>query len=544
MKYYSKLMLCIFCAAICHLCSCGIIHAQTRHVSRISMDSLKRHTSVLGSDNFLGRAPGQSGSELAARYIKSVLTSYGLTPVIQQVPMHSSRVSGSSRLTINSGNSAYELRAGIDYLLNKYGAQTFIPVPAPLVFAGYGIIAPEFDYNSYQNIDVRGKIVVILSGEPSSFDNSYFAGKYSTVHASNETKQRVAFSRGALGSIIIDTELILHNAVERNRKWSKMMREYSFPNISLAYSVTTSFSIVIKPALLPLLFNGSNQTFDEVLKSVHKNTLCSFPLNSSLSFNGVFSEKDFISENIFIQIKGTDEKLRNSYLTVTAHYDHLGIGIPVEDDSVYNGVCDNALGVSVLLELARIFSKDPAGRSMLFIFFTGEESGLAGSSYYTSHPAVPLGKTAANINIDGICFLDKMKSIRGVGCEYSTLEDVLAKTAGAFGLAADDSKSGYYEPFFASDHFSFAKAGIPSILISEGGLYENYTEQEAFDYLKHWMDNVYHSPFDDLSQNISFDAVLMHAEIIEYFCRLTADTPAAPEWNENSPFYKISSERQ
>jgi Zn-dependent M28 family amino/carboxypeptidase len=277
------------------------------------------------------------------------------------------------------------------------------------------------------------------------------------------------------------------------------------------------------------------------MKTEHK--LKSFQLNIELSFRGEYIQRDFLSQNIAGFIEGNDPELKNSFLIISAHYDHLGIGPAISGDSIYNGALDNAIGVSVLLELAKQFSQQEKllKRSILFLALTGEEKGLLGSSYYTNNPIVPLYKTIADLNIDGIAMFRDFKSVVGVGAEFSTLENYLLQTAVKLNLEVDKIPPQFevFEAFNQSDQISFAMAGIPSILVLEGIKNEYKNEDEVLLAFIDYMINRYHSPFDDLNQEIDYVAAAQHTALLYKLAYLLLNSEHTPEWNQTSPFINV-----
>ncbi len=497
--------------------------------------NVQKHIEFLGNDSLEGRGTGTYGEYLASEYIAEILVQYNLKPAgsdgafFQRIPMHGSRPLADSELRLHKARGIIDFELGRDYLLYKYGEQTFIGTPAPLVFAGYGILAPEFDYNDYQNLDVAGKIVVMLSGEPASDDDAYFAGAEPSIYAYPESKQRLAISRGAIGSIII-----ADNSVD----WQQFRREFSVEDVTLLSAVSSHLSLMITSTAAAELFVGSDYGLNEVQQMARENNLRSFQLNSTLSFKGEFIQRDFIAHNIIAEIPGRDKKLQDEYLLITAHYDHLGIGEAIAGDSIYNGVFDNALGVAAALELAGIFADNPAARSMLFLFLTGEEKGLLGAHYYLDNPAVPLYRTVASINIDGMAIYDTFNDVVGIGAELSTLAKFLERAAIKNGLSVSPIPKGFLqaETFARSDQIAFAQAGIPAMLITEGLNWDHFTRAEAIDKRIAWQKERYHTPFDDLSQPINFQAVWQHARLLETFCREIANDPDTPEWYKGVPY--------
>lgn len=504
----------------------------------IASESIKENTQVLANDIFDGRGTGTIGGNLAAKYIASEFAKYRLKPVgqensfYQNIPMHGSYPLKSSVLKIYYDDNEIFLELNKDYLLYKSGQQTFTPVPLPLVFVGFGIVAPEYDYNDYQEIDVEGKIVVFLDGEPESDDPEFFNGEAPTVYNYPISKQRIALSRGAAGTILIPDIL--------NSSWEKIVDEFAFENINLAYSASNNLSLIINPDEVDHIFKNSEFDYAWILAMKYEHTLKSFPLNVRLTFKGEYLQRDFLAQNVVGLLEGSVLDLKDSYLIISAHYDHLGIGPVVNGDSIYNGALDNAIGVSVLLELARQFSEVHVSikRSIIFLATTGEEKGLLGSQYYTDNPLVPLYKTIANVNIDGIAMFRDFQSIVGVGSEYSTLDGFLLNTATSMNLQLVEIPPQFkvFEAFNQSDQISFARAGVPSILVLEGLNNQHKTEEDVLYAFIDYMLNRYHSPFDDLSQDIDYIAAAQHTEILYNMILLLANSETVPEWKKSVPF--------
>jgi len=535
-------MIAVYSTVLATIQGIGLHAADVKALQEtISADSLKKHVNVLGSDSLQGRGAGTPGGRLAAEYIAHQLASYGLIPMgdnrsyFQSIPMHGSYPLPTSQLKIHSNDGDIDLRLKDDYLLYKSGAQTYIPRPQQLVFVGYGIIAPEYDYNDYQSLDVDGKIVVFLSGEPPSEDSTYFDGPYPTIYSYPESKQRIAISRGASGSILIPrlTDLV-------HEPWPQWIQTFSFEDVTLAYAVTANLSIALNPSAAEILFQNAPFTWRQVCQLEKSNAMLSFPLAVSLSFKGEFVEREFLDRNIVGFLEGRTKRPNDSYLLLSAHYDHLGIGEPAHGDSIYNGVGDNALGVSALLELGRAFSLLPEKplHTIIFLFTAGEEKGLLGSNYYIDHPIAPLYKTIADVNIDGLSMFEKFLDVVGVGQEFSTLSDLLHRVAASQGLKVSPLPSQFLamESFARSDQIAFAQAGIPSILIAEGLLYENATPQQALDRMVHWTETYYHTPGDDLNQDINYEAAQQHCRFLFSFCHTLAHETNQPQWNSGTPY--------
>ncbi|MGE5810131.1 MAG: M28 family peptidase [Ignavibacteria bacterium] len=505
-----------------------------------SKTELEKHLSFLGSDSLKGRGTGTEGEMQAALYIKDELEKTGLKPpaknsFYQEIPLLGSTPLENSRLTFYKNEKSHEYKLNEDYLMYYTGEQTFIPNPIPLVFAGYGIIAPEFDYNDYQSVDVEGKIAVMISGEPVSNDPDYFNGERETIYSLTEAKQRLAISRGASGCIIIP-----YRDGWTDSDWEFFKKQFAFENVMLPYNVTNNLSLLFNPAKAGELFSGTGITLEEIYMMHNQNNIKSFPLDAELSFSGSFREREFISRNVIGIIEGNDPELKDSYLIISSHFDHLGVGPAVSGDSIYNGVFDNAIGAAAVLELAKAFkaAENKLKRSVIFLFLTGEEKGLIGSTFYVDHPAVPLYKTIADINVDGIAVFDEFKSIVGVGADYSELGNLLKETAEDLNLTISSIPQQFQqsESFYRSDQIIFAMAGIPSILTMDGIDYKHLSEEEGLKKFLNYSRNIYHTPFDDLNQEINLDASIQHIEFLYLMSYKLLTGYEIPEWKEDSPF--------
>lgn len=504
-------------------------------IARISVENIKTHLQVLAHDSLEGRSTGSQGAAKAARYIVNQLKSSGIQPFgdagsfFQNVPLHGSLPLAESQLNLFQQDSTFTLRLWDDYILYNSGSQTFIPTALPLVFVGYGIVALEYDYNDYRNLNVENKIVVFLSGEPVSTDSEYFDGENPTVYSDPEMKFRIALSRGARGCIMIP--------LPREKKfldWNYWVSQFAFEDVKLPYGISDNLNILLNFNKAELLFKGAAFQVRDVLAFASTGAMRSFPLRVSASFIGKFRERDFVASNVVGLLEGSDALLKNSYLIISAHYDHLGIGVPVKGDSIYNGAVDNAIGVAGVLELARAFTslETAPNRSIIFLFLTGEEKGLLGTKYYCDHPLVPLHQTIADLNVDGLAIFDRFNSVSGVGADLSTLGEKLKSAAEKMGLTLSPIPPVFLEkePFYNSDQFSFAQAGIPAILVMEGIDYQNTSPDEGLRRFVDWGRNVYHTPFDEPEQDINFGAVKQHVQILFVFSDMLASTFVLPQW--------------
>jgi hypothetical protein len=510
-------------------------------IAEINKSQIISHVNFLASDFLAGRLTGSFGSEIAAKYLASELHKYGVKPLgkdgtfYQYIPMHSTKLLPETKLTIYSENNFREYILNQDYLVYKISHQIFLARRTEMVFAGFGIVAPEFDYNDYLNIDVRGKVVVVLDGEPLSSSPDFFAGERPTTYSSFETKQIIALSRGAAALIIISSKSLSNPDDWENKKFN-----YQFDDFSLAYNLNNNLCIILNPNDSDFIFAQSGYSLNQIMELAKNNKLSSFPLNTFFEFKPQIERHDFLAVNVIGIIQGSDEKLRDSYILVSAHYDHLGIGIPFGSDSIYNGLTDNALGCAVTLEIARriMETKSKPKRSIIFLFTTAEEQGLLGSTYYCDYPARPLHKTVLNINIDGIAFLDRFKSVVAIGAEFLDNIDVLDKVLEQNNLYLSELPAFALDNSFVySDNYSFARNGVPALLIMDGLDLENLSQEEALEKFYYYANNIYHTPNDDFKFQVNYEAVLQHANLLFDIVTALANSPLQPIWKQTSPFY-------
>lgn len=504
--------------------------------NEINIERFKDHLEILASDLFEGRGTGTKGGELAANYIAKQFQKIGLTPIgenntfFQQVPLHGSSIMNNPNLKLYVNNDTISLNFKEDYLLENTGEQTIIPYPVDVTFAGYGIIAPEFDYNDYLERDVSGKIVVIIDGEPYSDDPEYFSGFEPTMYSNINLKNKFAISRGAAGTIII-------SAFDGGTKsWLKTVSNYSFENINLLYSPSINFSTILNKTAFKNSFNLKPNFSVKNLEQYFSNN------EIKLKFEGDFYDREFKSPNV-IGMLNSDKNNSDEYIIVSAHYDHLGIGPEIQNDKIYNGLLDNAMGVSALIEIARTLKKYESilNKSIIFLAVTAEEHGLMGSIYYTDNPIVPLYKTIANINIDGVAYIDDFNSIIGVGAELSDLGEILKDTSKKLNLNVTKIPEEFYshESFNRSDQIAFAKVGIPSILTLDGIDYKSISRKDALEKIFDYNTNIYHTPFDDLSIEINYNAVKKHTEFLADFIYEISNFSNEIKWKRYTPYNSI-----
>ncbi len=473
--------------------------------TRVSADSLKKHIAILASDSFLGRKPFTAGETKTVAYLQQQYAAIGLEPgngtsYLQEVPMVNLEATAALSMSVKTPKSSFILKAPEDYIIwtDKPDSNVVLD-QSELIFAGYGVVAPEYNWNDYAGLDVKGKVVMVMVNDPGfwSHDTTLFKGNTMTYYGRWTYKFEEAARQGAKGCLII------HNTVAASYPFS--VQQNSFNNARLLLD-TRGESVKNCDVIGWLPEKVANRIFtaagfdSTLLAKADKPGFKAVPLNTKLSTTMKVRATYNKSYNVIGKITGT--KHPDEVIIYTAHWDHLGVGTPDESgDSIYNGALDNASGTAGLLELARAFKNMPVKpeRTIVFLAVTAEEQGLLGSAYYSLNPIYPVSKTLADINMDGLNPFEVTNDIVVVGQGQSDLEDILAeeikKDSGYISFETHP-EAGYY---YRSDHFNFAKIGIPSLYIETGvdvkgkgpaygkKLQDEYTE-------KH-----YHQPSDELN---------------------------------------------
>ncbi|GAB3690204.1 M20/M25/M40 family metallo-hydrolase [Spirosoma flavus] len=509
-------------------------------VKTVRPEAIKNHMRILASDSLKGRKPGSRGFDMAAEYVVSQFKALGLQPAgenktyRQNVPLGRWQVQeGNSSVALITKGEERPLIIGRQCILSPNPDLPTSEVNAPVVFVGYGVTAPELDYDDYKGIDVKGKIVAYFNGAPATFPSNQRA-YYSSSKAEN------AVAHGAVGTVAFSMPTDLRNRVEtaapRARlgvyKWrdkqGKPQRTY--PAIKGAASLSDSTA--------RLLFAQAGTSFRDALEAAQKNRPQAFPLNVSIRMK---TQTDAVEEvagyNLVSLLPGTDPVLKNEYVVIVAHLDHLGITRPVKGDSINNGAHDNASGVAINLETARLFSSLPKAprRSILFVCVTGEELGLLGSDYFASNPTVPKEKIVSNQTLDMPFFFHPLLDIVPYGAQHSSLDKEVSQAASFLGVQISPDPIPEQTVFMRSDHFSFVRQGIPALFIKSG----SQTGNPNLDGTKlnlSWRATIYHSPQDDMNQPFDFNAAAKHAQLQFLVGYLTAQADGRPTWNKGDFF--------
>src|SRR5437667_4664687 len=522
--------------------------------SPISENALRAHIKFLSDDRLEGRGTGARGGETAALYIAEQFEALGLKGAgphgsfWQPVSLVGVKADPKTELRINGPEKAEAFKFADDFVAFT-GAQTeHVSIKADLVFVGYGIEAPEQKWNDYKGPaeDYRGKILVMLVNDPPATkeEPNLFGGRTLTYYGRWTYKYEEAARRGAAGA------LLLHTNESAGYPWSVVRTSNGSWRFDIARSPND------KTPFLPIrswmtddaahrMMQLAGLNLDELRKQAASRDFKPVKLNLTASIDLNSEVKRVEAPNVAAILPGQDPKLRDEYVVFSAHWDHLGIGAPDKNgDTIYNGAVDNASGVAALLEMARVFSALPVGqrpkRSILFLIPTAEEQGLLGSEWYSQHPVVPLTKTAADINLDSMNVLGPTNDFVALGAERSSLQAVVEAIARGRGLRITADPRPEQGSFYRSDHFPFAKVGVPSINLREGSDYVGHTKEWGEKKFKEYNEAHYHQPSDEFHDDWDFRGMIQEADFAMAIGRRVADAPAMPKFNPNDEFSKNS----
>ncbi|HZI58746.1 MAG TPA: M28 family metallopeptidase, partial [Verrucomicrobiae bacterium] len=405
-------------------------------------------------------------------------------------------------------------------------------VEAPLIFVGYGLTVPEMSYNDFADLDLRDKVVVILSGAPAEIP-----GALASHYQSAGERWKALRKAGAIGVITI------MNPTAMDIPWSRISANRAHPSMALKgefdETAGQQLAVTFNPEKAEKLFAGSGHTLQELLALLKdRKPLPRFPLPLSIRAKASVNKKTLESSNLVAQLPGSDPKLKNEYVVLSAHLDHLGTGEPINGKRIYNGAMDNASGSAVLLDLIGSLKKSPRNlkRSLLFVFVTGEEKGLLGSRYFTTHPTVKPGSMIANINIDMFLPIVPLKVLTVYGLAESDLGDLAREVAQSLGVQVQADPEPQRNAFIRSDQYNFIRHGVPALAMGVG-FEKGSPEQEIF---KNWRTQRYHAPSDDLDQPVDLASAGKYEEIIRGMMVRAADDPGRPQWKANSFFRRYA----
>ncbi|PYJ95096.1 MAG: peptidase M28 [Verrucomicrobia bacterium] len=515
----------------------------------ITPDGLLAHIKVLASDEFEGRAPGTKGEELSVKYITDQFNRIGLKPgnpdgtYTQEVPL--AGIKSEPRMSFSIGDKTINLKYPDDFVASSAHLQPDIKIDkSDVIFVGYGVVAPEYGWDDYKDVDVRGKTLLMLIGDPpvpdpkdpSKLDEKMFKGKAMTYYGRWTYKYEIAAQKGAAAAIIIhETEPAAYPWQVVRSSWGKENFELDNPNKNMdAVSARSwiTFDVAKK------LFADCGQDFDALKKSAITKGFRPVALNAKARIDIKQQIRSFKSHNVIGKLEGNDPKLHDEYVIYTAHWDHLGRHPELQGDQIFNGAIDNASGVASLMQLAVAFTKlnPPPKRSVLFIATTAEEAGLLGAKFYAEHSLYPLEKTLADINIDGVNPWGKSHDLEDLTNGNSTLDDLLGQAAARQGRVMKANSEPEKGGFYRVDSFEFAKAGVPVLHLARGieiiGKPPEYGKQKRDEFVaKH-----YHQVSDELDPKWDLSGAVQDVQLLFEVGYQVANGDKFPEWKAKSEF--------
>ena len=450
-----------------------VIAASCLTAQDIVPEHIRAHVKFLSSDLLEGRGPGTRGGDLASEYIATQFALAGLKPAgdqgtyFQKVPLIGITTQPSATLVAEEDGKSIDFKWESDYVGVNERLTAEDQFEAEAIFVGHGIVAPEFQWDDFKGVDVHGKVLVLFTNEPPSNDPKFFGGRALTYYGRWSYKYEEATRRGAVGVIIIHTTPTAGYGwdVVRN-SWS---REQPYVKLAAGEQALSLAGWVTSDAGEKLLAMDGHHV-EELLKAAESRDFKPIPLGIRIRCNLPSKVRDIQTRNVVGMVEGSDPKLKSEVVIYSAHWDHLGIGAPVNGDAIYNGAVDNATGCGIIMEMGRAWAaqaKKPR-RSALFISVTAEEGGLRGSEYYAAHPEIPASKTALDINYDGLFPFGRTRDVVVNGAERTTVWPVVQMVAKRMGLAIDPDPRPEQGSYYRSDHFAFAHVGIPAFSVEEG----------------------------------------------------------------------------
>ena len=497
-----------------------------------------KHIQYLASDELAGRETGSPGHRLAAQYIADAFKNAGLKPggtrgYFQSVRFTSRKIiEQRSSLAIVRNAKEEPIVLGEEATFSM-GIEHAPRTEAPIVFVGYGLTVPEMQYDDLAGLDLRGKVVLLLSGSPSNIPGPLRA-HYQSTRSQSLTRA------GVIGVIGIQNPIGQDVPWERG-KLARLRAMLSLADSKLEENRGQQLAVTFNPAKAEKLFNGSGHTFAEIMKLAEAGKeLPRFPIPASIRATVAFERKALQSQNVIGILPGTDPKLRNEYVVLSAHLDHVGRGEPINNDPIYNGAMDNASGIATLIAAATAFTKNKRRfrRSVIFLAVTAEEHGLKGSRYYAAYPTVPAANLVANINIDMFLPLFPFRSVIVQGLEESNLADDLRKVAAGSGIEVLSDPEPERRAFVRSDQYSFIRKGVPALSLKVG-FAKDSPEHEI---VKRWRKERYHAPSDDLQQPLDFEAAAKFNAAYMKVVEAVANRSDRPRWNDDSFFKRFARE--
>lgn len=515
--------------------------AAYRAMETVSADRIRAHVRFLAHDLLEGRGTGARGGDIAAEYIATQFALVGLKPAgdngtyMQKVPLVGITTAPETTFAfVPSGSSAMPLKVLDDYVAYDQTLQPLSEISAPIVFVGYGIHAPEYNWDDYKDVDVKGKVLLMLVNEPPSQDAKFFNGKALTYYGRWTYKYEEAARRGAVAAILI------HQTEMASYPWEVVRNSNSGEKAYLGLDGTPRLKAAawVQFAVARRLASACGQDLENLMAVAQTRAFKPVAFTARLEARMVSKVRSFESNNVLALLPGSDPKLKNQAVMYTAHYDHLGVRPDMSGDNIYNGANDNATGCGILLELARAFaqSAERPRRSILFASVTAEEQGLLGSEYLGLHLPIPAGRIAVDLNYDDLPPLGAPEEVSVSGAERTNFYRIVQSTAKDFRLAIRPDAHPEAGHYYRSDHFSLARVGIPSFSINEGVKYKGHDEAWGLQQEREYNEKHYHQPSDEYRPEADFvgDATMARFGFILGW--QAASLPRVVSWQKGDEF--------
>ena len=474
----------------------------------INPEHIRWHVRFLAHDLLEGRGTGQRGGDLAAEYIATQFAEYGLKPAgdhgtyMQKVPLVGITTLPETHFTlVPKRGEAMNLKPLDEYVAYDQTQQPESNVDAEIVFVGYGIEAPEYNWDDYKGVDVRGKVLLMLVNEPPSDDQKFFKGKALTYYGRWTYKYEEAARKGAVGVLLVhQTQMASYpwEVVRNSNSGEKSALKVEGPALKVASWIHLDVA--------SRLASASGASIDKLMTSANSRDFHPVNLAARLEAHMVSRVRNFEANNVVAILPGADRKLADEGVLYTAHYDHFGVRPDMPGDNIFNGAEDNATGCGILLELARAFGGAPIRprRSILFAAVTGEEQGLLGSEYLGKHPPIPAGKISLDLNYDDVKPLGAPEEVQVAGAERTSFYPNVEATSKEFRLNIRPDARPEAGHYYRSDHFSLARVGIPSFSINEGMKFKGHPESWGLDKEREYVEKHYHQPSDEYRPDMDF----------------------------------------
>jgi Zn-dependent M28 family amino/carboxypeptidase len=483
--------------------------ATFAQISDISGERVRAHVKFLASDLLEGRGVGTRGENLATEYIATQFALIGAKPAgdqgtyFQRVPMVGATTDSSASLSAVRSNNTVFFRWLDDFVGVSELQQPADQFEADAIFVGHGIVAPEFQWDDFKGVEVKGKVLVLFTNEPPSEDPKFFGGRALTYYGRWTYKYEEAARLGAKAVLIIHTTPTAGYGYDVVRSsWGKEDPQLKLPAGQPALALAGWLTQDAGEKLAAM----AGKSVDELLKAANSRDFRPIPLGVRIRANIPTTIRQIESRNVIAMIPGSDPNLQSQAVIFTAHWDHLGIGLPVNGDAIYNGAVDNATGCGILIEMARAWQglEHKPRRSAVFAAVTAEEAGLRGSEYYAEHPVIPLGKTALDLNFDGFYPFGRTKDISVGGADRTTVWPVVEEAAHRMELTIKPEAHPEQGHYYRSDHFSLAHAGVPAFSISLGTDYYGKPPGYGEKIFEEYNDKHYHQPSDEYHEDWDF----------------------------------------